>query len=59
MAGYLRRYFDALIDITSINHIGDAVDWPVRMGVALGFMWALAPICPSRAWCLALSCSPR
>ena len=49
MAGYLRRYLDALINITSINHIGDAVDWPLRMGVPMGFMSSLGAICPSRA----------
>ena len=48
MAGYLWLYLDALIDITSINRIGDAVDWPLRMGVHLfaaiwicGVSWGL------------------
>lgn len=48
MAGYLWLYPDALIDITSINGIGDAVDWPLRMGVHLfaaiwvcGVSWGL------------------
>lgn len=35
MSGYLWTFFDALIDVISINHIGEDNVWALRMGVHL------------------------
>lgn len=47
-AGYLWLYMDALVDILSINHIGEKTVWAMRMGVHLfaavwicGVSWGL------------------
>lgn len=34
-AGYLWLFLDALIDVVSINHIGEKIVWALRMGVHL------------------------
>lgn len=47
-AGYLWLYMDALVDMVSINHIGEQIVWALRMGVHLfaaiwicGVSWGL------------------
>ncbi|GEM_PF-2906549 len=47
-AGYLWLFMDALVDMVSINHIGEKTVWPLRMGAHLfaaiwicGVSWGL------------------
>ncbi|MBT9371059.1 hypothetical protein [Rhizobium sp. CSW-27] len=47
-AGYLWLFMDALVDMISINHIGETIVWALRMGVHLfaaiwicGVSWGL------------------
>lgn len=50
-AGYLWLFMDALVDIASINHIGERTVWALRMGVHLfaaiwicGVSWGLGGV---------------